>query len=688
MNEALKIILSLSLSGTLLSFIILALKPLYKNKLSKSWQYYVWLIVVMRMLIPFTSETTLVGSAFSYFNTINVEITQTAAPAPNEQSGLGLDDTYIAPDAKPQTPKVNLDTTSTFSIQAIFFNLYEYLWVLWLAVALALLVRKMTMYQSFVRFVKAGRQEVSDIQILNMLADAGETVGVKRPVELFVNPLISSPMLLGFFRPCIILPGIELDSTELAYIMRHELIHYKHLDMFYKWLVQMTVCLHWFNPFAYLVAKEINKCCELSCDETIIRTLDKDGKKAYGDTLLNSLKVMGNYNDKLATVTLTEGGEQLKERLDAIMKFRKASKITVTIMLVATLVLTVGATALGAYAATPNLISTKNESPAVTPQTAIDDKPANTPQQHSVSSSGILPDNTKELALSLEVENGGVELLPATSNEISASYDGDYYDVDISNKNGRWNVRITGKAAMMGKTDDVQLYIPNTKCFVNASISNGNFRYSLPDNCVDEISITAQNSGIDFLSGNQYKNSFISLAATNKDFIMYEPPVCPDYFTKTSTGFEYVNGTGANKINISLTGYTRVTFAETPVADTTYEVDSSGKIEIPVSFSSIRSGSEICLGSIPDLRNAKSVHYDVVGESGGSLFVGISPDSGTGMKHSWTGSVESATRNIVWDSGDSIAYSKEYHGDYYIYIQSKYGDCFNITGSIVIEYNN
>lgn len=81
----------------------------------------------------------------------------------------------------------------------------------------------------------------------------------------------------------------------------------------------------------------------------------------------------------------------------------------------------------------------------------------------------------------------------------------------------------------------------------------------------------------------------------------------------------------------------------------------------------------------------QSIRYDVHSESGGSLFVGISPQSSKGTKHFWVGSVESAARKIVRESGKSVGYSKEYTGDYYVYIQSKYGDCSNITGTIVIE---
>ncbi|MCL1824320.1 MAG: M56 family metallopeptidase, partial [Oscillospiraceae bacterium] len=61
MNEILKIILSISVSGGLAALILFALKPLYKNRLKKSWQYYIWLVVLMRMLLPFTPEVSLIA---------------------------------------------------------------------------------------------------------------------------------------------------------------------------------------------------------------------------------------------------------------------------------------------------------------------------------------------------------------------------------------------------------------------------------------------------------------------------------------------------------------------------------------------------------------------------------------------------------------------------------------------------
>ncbi|MFN2817196.1 M56 family metallopeptidase, partial [Escherichia coli] len=81
-------------------------------------------------------------------------------------------------------------------------------------------------YQGFIQYIKAGNKEVSDIKILNLLSDCEEKLNIKTRVELSCNPLIASPMLIGFFRPRIILPSHEWEDKELSYIFVHELIHY------------------------------------------------------------------------------------------------------------------------------------------------------------------------------------------------------------------------------------------------------------------------------------------------------------------------------------------------------------------------------------------------------------------------------------------------------------------------------
>ena len=341
MSEFIKILLSLSVSGALLLLLILGLKPLYKNKFSKRWQYYIWIVVALRFLLPFTPDTTIIGSLFEKFDTtaITNEIpTNPNVPVPADTGN-----------SKAEPIQPNREITTAAMREPV--DKYICLFFIWSALALVLFVRKVTVYQGFIQYIKAGNKEVSDIKILNLLSDCEEKLKIKTRVELSCNPLIASPMLIGFFRPRIILPVGEWEDKELSYIFVHELIHYKQRDMFYKWLIQIVVCVHWFNPFVYLLEKEVNKSCELSCDEKVISILNEKAKREYGDTLISFLKSNNLYKSSLASVTLTEGAEQLKERLGAIMKFRKKSKAIIAITAIFTAAVCVCFFVTGAYAA-------------------------------------------------------------------------------------------------------------------------------------------------------------------------------------------------------------------------------------------------------------------------------------------------------------------------------------------------
>ena len=356
MNEFMKILLSLSVSGTLLLLLILGLKPLYKSRFSKRWQYYIWIIVALRFLLPFTPDTTIVGSLFEKPGT--TVITNEIPTSPNVPAPANTDNSKTEP--------IQADRDIAAAMREPF-NRYVCLFFIWSVFALVLFVRKITIYQGFIQYIKAGSTEVSDIKTLNLLSDCEEKLNIKTRVELSRNPLIASPIMIGFFRARIVLPACELDDKELSYIFVHELIHYKQRDMFYKWLIQIVVCAHWFNPFVYLLEKEVNKSCELSCDEKVISILDDKARREYGDTLISFLQSNNLYKSSLASVTLTEGAEQLKERLGAIMKFKKKSNGIIAITAIFSVFVCVCFFVTGAYAASPatnnNLVLKDNGKP-------------------------------------------------------------------------------------------------------------------------------------------------------------------------------------------------------------------------------------------------------------------------------------------------------------------------------------
>ena len=238
MNMVLKVFLSMSFSGALLILILLCGERFLKDKISRQWQYYIWLVVILRLLLPFGSEINLMGKPYQAFDRM---ITR---------SGL-ISESHNLPDAREDVPAPAVDLeqnmesadspmenlTTVHPLQDMASLLADHIWLIWLiwlVTALGMLIRKITIYQSFIRYINAGLTPVSDMKILDQLSIITEQAGIKRPIELCVNPLISSPLLIGFFHPSIILPSADISEKDFQYIVWHELTHYKRRDMLYS----------------------------------------------------------------------------------------------------------------------------------------------------------------------------------------------------------------------------------------------------------------------------------------------------------------------------------------------------------------------------------------------------------------------------------------------------------------------
>jgi beta-lactamase regulating signal transducer with metallopeptidase domain len=351
MNTVLKTFLSMSFSGGLLILILLLGKRFLEEKISRQWQYYIWLVVILRLLLPFGPKANLMGKTYQ---AVDQAIAQTTPlpqqpPSPSKTpGGVFIPAIGIKPDNENENhPEEDLITARSF--QDIATPLTEYIWLVWLFAALSLLIRKVTIYQGFIWYIKAGLTPVSDIERLDLLSIAAEQSGVKKPVELCINPLVSSPLLTGFFHPCIVLPSANIPQKEFQYTVLHELTHYKRRDMFYKWLVQITVCLHWFNPLVHLMSREIARACEFSCDEAVLVKIGSGNEQDYGKTLLNAMAAVGKYKENLGAVTLSENKQLLKERLGAIMNFKSKTKTIRVLTVILTLFILSGAVFIGGY---------------------------------------------------------------------------------------------------------------------------------------------------------------------------------------------------------------------------------------------------------------------------------------------------------------------------------------------------
>lgn len=312
MNLIFQTVLSMSFSGTLLILALLLGERLWKRKLSRQWQYYIWLVVLLRLFLPFGPEASLMARAEQTAERMMIQRTERAREAysteesteERQEQRLGEDEIFYGKESAtvsdPQASGSNLrDGEAHWKDSAFLANgspvakvadtAWKYLWIIWLAAAFAILLRKITVYRSYTRYVTVGAEPVNDTALLDRLAVTAQEMRIGSPMELRVNPLVASPMLVGYFHPCIVLPREDVSTKEFQYIAMHELTHYKRRDIVYKWMVQLAVCLHWFNPLVYVMRREIEKACEFACDEAVIRRTGYDRAKDYGETLLGAM---------------------------------------------------------------------------------------------------------------------------------------------------------------------------------------------------------------------------------------------------------------------------------------------------------------------------------------------------------------------------------------------------------------
>lgn len=343
MNNAAITILSLSLSGSILALLLYLLKPLLKNRATKSFSYYIWLLVLLRLTIPFgvgislpdpviPAETgNIIGAENNTQSSADLGSEPTLPPlgAPNEVGspvGSGGEGHQIPTTPQVEQPSVQQKNTS------LLVWLSTHVLSIWLLGVAISLVWHISAYLYYLRrisrtFIAPHEQDVAVFQDM-----AGGT-----SLRFVCSNQTTTPMLVGFLKPTVVLPLLAYSMNgmeqELRNILRHELKHHQRHDIAYKWFALLVTCLHWFNPLVYAVRHEINEACELSCDEGVIRQLTPAQRIGYGNTLL-ALAAQKRLPAAMMATTLCEGKRQLKERLLSIKGYKRKSNYAVGAMVV------------------------------------------------------------------------------------------------------------------------------------------------------------------------------------------------------------------------------------------------------------------------------------------------------------------------------------------------------------------
>lgn len=287
-------LLECSFSMTVIGMLYMALMPVLQRRFTASGRYYAWLVIAVGLIIPFRFH-------FS--------------------SPLFTIDAWIPMLQQSQDSMNALPPAS--SVEAIaLFPWHILLFAIWGMGLSLFVIYHIHQHRRFLGMVRRWGAAYSDEQGLLLLQEMKESMRITRPVRLQVCPGILSPMLIGLFRPVILLPSADISRHELQFFLKHELVHLKRGDILAKILIFMATALHWFNPFVYRMAREIELQCELSCDEEVIRYSDIQYRQQYVEAIIGSMKRQAGQRAILLSTSFSNNKLNLQRRVRSIMDTR------------------------------------------------------------------------------------------------------------------------------------------------------------------------------------------------------------------------------------------------------------------------------------------------------------------------------------------------------------------------------
>lgn len=350
----------MSFLGTVIILLIVVLRAVLINRLPKKTFLILWWIALIRLLVPFsiksvTSIYSLLQSIYSDINPVRTAQTTTFLPIHGNMPEIanGLSEAMV-------------QRTESISILSV-------IWLAGLLLCFGFFA---------VSYIKCYREFRFSLPVENDILEAWkEKHPLKRSLSIRQTETIAAPLSYGVIRPVILMPkNTEWKNIyQLRYVLEHEYVHIRRLDMLTKLIMIAAVCIHWFNPLVWVMYILFNRDLELSCDETVVRRFGMDIKSVYATALIS----MEEKKSGLTPLCNSFSKNAIEERIRAIMKIKKTSKFAVIISAVLVICVT------GGFATSASSLEKKTETAQENGETTVALNEVNIREDEPLSSSDV-----------------------------------------------------------------------------------------------------------------------------------------------------------------------------------------------------------------------------------------------------------------------------------------------------------
>ena len=341
-------VLQMSISVGLLVITIMLIRFIALNRLPKKMFLALWGLALFRLLVPVSIP--LPFSVPSIISEISrIALTNTAIPSVMEKIFfLGSPSTEIT-----EATGIFEKIKETAQVKIFSITLTTIIWLLGM---LAVFIFFAVIYYSNHKEMRFATL-ICDNDYFNKWLTENKLI---RSIAIMQSDRIISPLAVGILKPRIILPkSMDMSNKQLLdYVLAHEYYHIKRYDAFWKMLLILALCVHWFNPIVWVMFVLASRDLELTCDEMVIRRFGAEAKTAYAYMLIGMIE----QGSKFAPLYSGFSKNATQERIVSIMKNKKLTLARLMLALIIVSTLTIGV-----------LVASANNSDKETPAAEIID---------------------------------------------------------------------------------------------------------------------------------------------------------------------------------------------------------------------------------------------------------------------------------------------------------------------------
>ncbi|MBK1812189.1 stage II sporulation protein P [Clostridium sp. YIM B02505] len=313
-----------SLIGSFIVLMILIIKKIFRNKLNSTFNYYIWLILLIKLIIPFGPQTPLnIPNIYENFYIQSPTNEKTPINFSKQLENTDLEGSVSISAFEPSNKSIvsntmNIPLKDKFHTEKVFCVIWMFGIVL-LAVILVIGHKKLRkIVRTSIKNVNSTHKEI--------LYNCMKNMNIRTEIELSYSQKISSPSLYGFIKPKILIPvnvAVSICDEEFKHIIMHELTHLKNKDILINWVITLLSIIYWFNPILLYGFHKMRQDCEFSCDGKVISYLDEGENIQYGNTIIRVLELGGDTNRLIGTTSMVMNSSELKRRIIMISKYKK-----------------------------------------------------------------------------------------------------------------------------------------------------------------------------------------------------------------------------------------------------------------------------------------------------------------------------------------------------------------------------